>query len=148
MAIFYDPPSRKWNITYEKIDYKTDNKTDYPTDLPETFEARNPDPQKYVTKYVSKQVPVTRYRTEYKQQSYTDYEDQCTGFGSNRSCRRVAVTKYKDVPVTVPYTAYEWQLVPESSWQRDDATGNANIAAMSGAQIIQDARKKWRQAHI
>ena len=32
--------------------------------------------------------------------------------------------------------------------QRIAATGNANIAAMSGAQIIQDARKKWRQAHI
>ncbi len=28
------------------------------------------------------------------------------------------------------------------------ATGNANIAAMSGSQIIHDARKKWRQAHI
>lgn len=32
--------------------------------------------------------------------------------------------------------------------QRIAATGNANIAAMSGAQIIQDARKKWRQAHL
>lgn len=32
--------------------------------------------------------------------------------------------------------------------QRIAATGNANIAAMTGAQIIQDARKKWRQAHL
>ncbi len=28
------------------------------------------------------------------------------------------------------------------------ATGNANIGAMTGTQIIQDARRKWRQAHI
>jgi hypothetical protein len=32
--------------------------------------------------------------------------------------------------------------------QRIAATGNANIAAMTGTQIIQDARRKWRQAHI
>lgn len=32
--------------------------------------------------------------------------------------------------------------------QRIAATGNANIAAMSGSQIIQDARVKWRRAHL
>ena len=32
--------------------------------------------------------------------------------------------------------------------QRIAATGTANIAAMTGSQIIQDARKKWRQAHL
>lgn len=32
--------------------------------------------------------------------------------------------------------------------QRIAATGNANIAAMSGSQIIHDARVKWRQAHL
>jgi len=30
MGIFYDPAARKWNVNYEKIDYRTD----YPTDLP------------------------------------------------------------------------------------------------------------------
>lgn len=32
--------------------------------------------------------------------------------------------------------------------QRIAATGTANIVAMTGSQIIQDARKKWRQAHL
>jgi hypothetical protein len=33
MGISYDPPSRKWNVAYEKTNYKTDHRTDYPTDL-------------------------------------------------------------------------------------------------------------------
>lgn len=32
--------------------------------------------------------------------------------------------------------------------QRIAATGNANISAMTGTQIIHDARRKWRQAHL
>jgi hypothetical protein len=32
MALTYDPPSKKWNLVYEKTDYKTDN----PVNLPET----------------------------------------------------------------------------------------------------------------
>jgi len=32
MGLSYDPGSRKWNLIYEKVDYKTDN----PTNLPET----------------------------------------------------------------------------------------------------------------
>ena len=33
MGISYDPPSKKWNVSYEKTNYKTDHRTDYPTDL-------------------------------------------------------------------------------------------------------------------
>ena len=33
MGISYDPSSRKWNIQYEKTDYKVDHPTDAPTDL-------------------------------------------------------------------------------------------------------------------
>jgi hypothetical protein len=33
MGISYDPPSRKWNVSYEKVDYKVDNPTDAPTNL-------------------------------------------------------------------------------------------------------------------
>jgi hypothetical protein len=33
MGISYDPPSRKWNVAYEKVDYKTDYPI-LPTDLP------------------------------------------------------------------------------------------------------------------
>ncbi|MGA0118195.1 MAG: hypothetical protein ACO3JF_07360 [Ilumatobacteraceae bacterium] len=36
----------------------------------------------------------------------------------------------------------------ESLHRRIAATGNANIAAMSGTQIIHDARRNWRQAHL
>lgn len=36
----------------------------------------------------------------------------------------------------------------ESLHQRIAATGTANISAMTGSQIIQDARRKWRQAHL
>lgn len=32
--------------------------------------------------------------------------------------------------------------------QRIAATGNANLSAMTGTQIIHDARRKWRQAHL
>jgi hypothetical protein len=34
MGISYDPPSKKWNVTYEKTDYKTDYPVNAPTDLP------------------------------------------------------------------------------------------------------------------
>jgi hypothetical protein len=33
MGISYDPPSKKWNIVYEKVDYKADNPTNAPTNL-------------------------------------------------------------------------------------------------------------------
>lgn len=129
MAIFYDPPSRKWNITYEKTDYKTDNKTDYPTDLPETFEERDPNPQKYVTKNVSKQVPVTRYRMESYRVPVTKYRtvSRYNSMTGRYESSQESYTDYEERTRQVAYTAYEWQLVPESSWQRDDATGNANI---------------------
>lgn len=35
-----------------------------------------------------------------------------------------------------------------SLFRRIAATGTANVPSMTGAQIIHDARKKWRQAHI
>jgi len=34
MGISYDPPSRKWNVVYEKTDYKVDNPVNAPTNLP------------------------------------------------------------------------------------------------------------------
>ena len=34
MGIFYDPPSKKWQVTYEKTDYATDNPTNLVTDAP------------------------------------------------------------------------------------------------------------------
>jgi len=33
MAIAYDPTARKWNVTYEKTDYRTDYPTNLPTNL-------------------------------------------------------------------------------------------------------------------
>jgi len=33
VGIYYDPTSKKWNVSYEKTDYATDLKTDYPTDF-------------------------------------------------------------------------------------------------------------------
>jgi hypothetical protein len=33
MGISYDPPSKKWNVSYEKVDYKVDNPADAPTNL-------------------------------------------------------------------------------------------------------------------
>jgi len=64
MSIFYDPSSKKWNVTYEKTDHKTDlatnNTTNYKTDYNEQE-----------TKPVIRFRIVTKYRTEY----YTEYEN-------------------------------------------------------------------------
>jgi hypothetical protein len=51
MGISYDPPSRKWNVVYEKTDYKTD----YPANEPTNLKTDYPE-QKYVssTKWVTK----------------------------------------------------------------------------------------------
>ncbi len=38
MAIVYDPAARKWNVTYEKTDYRTD----YPTNLPTNLTKQEP----------------------------------------------------------------------------------------------------------
>jgi hypothetical protein len=78
MGISYDPPSRKWNVVYEKTDYKTDYPANEPTNLKTDYSE-----QKYVssTKWVTKTtysqvyVPPTSpggigsYRTEPKTQT-------------------------------------------------------------------------------
>jgi hypothetical protein len=73
MGISYDPPSRKWNVVYEKTDYRTDYPTDAPTNLKTDYPTSKTVPQNTTTlERVSKQVyvPPTNpggigsYRTE------------------------------------------------------------------------------------
>jgi hypothetical protein len=42
MGISYDPPSRKWNIVYEKTDYSTTNPTNLKTDAPTNLTTNYP----------------------------------------------------------------------------------------------------------
>lgn len=52
MAISYNPGTKKWNVIYEKTDYKTDYRTDYPTNLKTDYPTN-------LTKTVLVAVPVT-----------------------------------------------------------------------------------------
>lgn len=60
MAIAYDPAARKWNVTYEKTDYRTD----YPTNLPTNL-----------TKQEPYYYPVTSGRTTYWATGYRTVPD-------------------------------------------------------------------------
>ena len=85
MGISYDPPSKKWNVVYEKTDYKVDNpanaptnlKTDYPTTKQVAEQERYTVQVPYTTyqleSYVNssgisstRTVPRTSYRTEWR----------------------------------------------------------------------------------
>jgi hypothetical protein len=90
MALSYDPGARKWNLNYEKTDYRTNYPTNYPTNLPTNYNT-NVLKTIYVTESrqqtTYKSVPVTKYRTvstynmqtkqyQYKQEPYTVYEQR------------------------------------------------------------------------
>jgi hypothetical protein len=89
MGISYDPPSKKWNVVYEKTDYKVDNPTDAPTGLRTNYPTTQsvPKQERYTV-----QVPYTTYsqepytatrtvnktdsngRTYSEKEEYTDYK--------------------------------------------------------------------------
>lgn len=74
MGITYDPPSRKWNIVYEKADYRVDNPIDAPTNLKTDYPTSQTVPRlegyyvrvPYTT---SSQQPYTAYRNVNKTDS-------------------------------------------------------------------------------
>jgi hypothetical protein len=88
MGISYDPPSKKWNVVYEKTDYKVDNPTDAPTGLKTDYPTTQsvPKQESYTVKVpytTSSQEPYTATGWENKTDSngrtysakkeYTDY---------------------------------------------------------------------------
>ena len=91
MALSYDPPSKKWNVVYEK----TDHKTDYPVNAPTNLKTDYPE-QKYVssTKWVTK----TTYQQVYVPPTSPG------GIGSWKT-----VPKTETVPETV------WTWVPDQN---------------------------------
>jgi hypothetical protein len=103
MGIFYDPPSKKWQVTYEKTDYATDNPTnlatDAPTNLPTNL-STNLTRQESAQRMVNK--PVQVYKSTYNSCNTRDSKGNCQGgytYGY--------VTEYQNV--WEPY----WKTVPD-----------------------------------
>ena len=72
MGISYDPPSRKWNINYEKTDYSTTNPTNLKTDAPTNLATNNPTnltKTNYSSRLVSK--PVQTLKSEFVNGQFT-----------------------------------------------------------------------------
>lgn len=107
MALSYDPGSRKWNVTYEKTDYRTD----YPTNLPTNL--RTDYPETYVY-YVTVQQP--RQQAYYESVPRTVYSTIYTSTG----------------PVTTTTTTYDqvlkYRTVYENVQEARYAPDNNNIA--------------------
>lgn len=151
MGIYYTPSSG-WVINNEKTDYKTDLKTDYPTNLPETFNRRNENVQRAVTKYKTE----TYYETEYRTVQKSEY-DSCATRNWQGQCEGGFVTRYVSEPTqvqktrTVPYTEWEKDYnasIANANWNREqEAIVGANKKANDDNRIINDLNQKENAAN-
>ena len=117
MPIFYNPSTKKWDVQYEKTNYKTDNKTDYPTNLAESFDRKNENVQKVVYKTRTE----TYYETTYKTEARSVY-DSCASRNYQGQCQGGFTTQYVSVPVTEQKT----REVPYTDFEKDYAASAAN----------------------
>jgi hypothetical protein len=106
MGIFYDPAARKWQISYDKVDYQTDYPTNLITDAPTNLKTDNPTtyPQ-LVQKSRSVNVPVQKTETVYVSEPRTTYD-----------LKGKATTTYQSVPKTRTYTVMEWKTEYYNDW--------------------------------
>jgi hypothetical protein len=80
MGLFYDPPSKKWQVTYEKTDYATNNPTNLVTDAPTNLQTNYPTNltrQESAQRLVSK--PVQVYKSTYNACNTRDSKGNCQG---------------------------------------------------------------------
>jgi hypothetical protein len=117
MGIFYDPAARKWQITYDKVDYQTDYPTNFTTNAPTNLQTSYPTNNiKLVQK--SRQVMVSVPKTEYY---WVQEPKQTYDFYSNKY-----VTTYQSVQKTRNYTVREWKTEYYNDWVSDAAANSFN----------------------
>ena len=105
MGISYDPPSKKWNVVYEKVDYKVDNPTNAPTNL-KTDYPTSQTVSRLEGYYVS--VPYTTS----SQEKYTAYRNVNKTDPSGRTyTERESYTDYKLEPKTEYRNEYRTRTV-------------------------------------
>jgi hypothetical protein len=123
MGVFYDPPSKKWQVTYEKTDYATDNptnlKTDAPTDL-RTDYPTNLTIRQQKSRWVTKPVQV-----------YTSTYDSCNTRDSKGNCQ--GGYKYGYVTQYQQQIEYYWTDVP-------DVAGNASNQDLNYSNSVLNAQ--------
>ena len=117
MGIFYDPAARKWQITYDKVDYQTNYPTNFTTNAPTNLQTSYPTNNiKLVQK--SRQVMVSVPKTEYY---WVQEPKQTYDFYSNKY-----VTTYQSVQKTRNYTVREWKTEYYNDWVSDAAANSFN----------------------
>jgi hypothetical protein len=117
MGIFYDPAARKWQITYDKVDYQTDYPTNFTTNAPTNLQTSYPTNNiKLVQK--SRQVMVSVPKTEYY---WVQEPKQTYDFYSKKY-----VTTYQSVQKTRNYTVREWKTEYYNDWVSDAAANSFN----------------------
>ena len=80
MGIFYDPAARKWQISYDKVDYQTDYPTNLITNAPTNLQTNLPinlTRQEPAERLVNK--PVQVYKSTYNFCNTTDNQGNCQG---------------------------------------------------------------------
>jgi len=117
MGLSYDPGARKWNLVYEKIDYRTDYPTNLPTNLPTDL------PETTVTYVpVQKSRQVQKFRQVPRQQTYWDTQ-YVPGYGGQSGSYR-SVQKTRTIYVSEPYWETEYYTENEAR----QAPNRENIA--------------------
>ena len=117
MGIFYDPAARKWQITYDKVDYQTDYPTNFTTNAPTNLQTNYPTNN---TKLVqrSRQVMVPVQKTEY----YWVQEPRQTYDSFSKTWN----TTYVSVQKSRNYTVQEWKTEYYNDWVSDTAANDFN----------------------
>jgi len=128
MGLFYDPPSKKWQVTYEKTDYTTDNPTNLITDAPTNLKTD------YITT-AQKQVQRSRtaYRTVQKTETYQTTELKSVYDSRTMTYTNVwqPVTKTRTYSVQEPYIEYYYEWAPDTLTNDINAQKNQTNAALN-----------------
>jgi hypothetical protein len=117
MGLFYDPPSKKWQVNYEKTDYVTNNPTNLITDAPTNLKTDYP-----TTTQKQVQKSRTAYKTVQKTETYQTTELKSVYDSKTMKYTNVwqPVTKTRTYSVQEPYTEYYYD------WVSDTITNDIN----------------------
>ena len=150
MSIFYDPSSKKWNVTYEKTDYETNLSTNNPTNYKTDY---NEQEQMPVTRFRT----VTKYRTEYytDDETYTDYQTRYEYRNGRYESvtspvqRQRQITRSRQVPYqeTETYTVYVDNDEAQAYARQMNAT-NRNLNSQNDAINKENARENQKNTEL
>jgi hypothetical protein len=133
MGLSYDPGARKWNLVYEKTDYKTNYKTDYPTDLPTNLKTDYPEKE---SRRVSTGGKGGYYAVVPNQQNIALNQQNITLNQQNKENNKInAATNEANKKLNTDYTALnQANTAKNTAYDKTLATANSTLGGDYAAQ--------------